>query len=301
MTALPTAVRIGLDVGGTKIDAVALDDAGAVVARRRSATRGGADGVVDSIRDAILRLDRGGAAIAAIGIGVPGQAHGGVVRHAVNLGVEELALADAVSTLFDVPVAVENDVKAAALGAHALGDGTGSLALLNLGTGVAAGIVADGALLRGRHGAAGEIGHVAVDPAGPSCRCGQTGCIETLAGGAAVSARWGRPGDTVREIFDAADAGDPAAIRLCGDVARGAAAAIRLLALAVDPDRLVVTGGVAGLGERLRSAIADELRRSSATSPFLRSLQLDARVELLPSTSPAAALGAALLDARVLV
>ena len=94
-----------------------------------------------------------------------------------------------------MPVRVENDVKAAAFGAYALrGGSSGSMAYLNLGTGIAAGIVADGELWRGARGTAGEVGHISVDPNGPLCRCGQRGCIEAFAGGGAIAERWGRPG-----------------------------------------------------------------------------------------------------------
>ena len=87
------------------------------------------------------------------------------------------------------------------------------MAYLNLGTGLAAGIVLDGRLLRGGHGVAGEIGHIPVDPAGVVCGCGQRGCLETLASGSAIARMW--PTDDplpARELFDAADAGDEHAI-----------------------------------------------------------------------------------------
>ena len=133
------------------------------------------------------------------------------VVHAVNLGVDELDLAAAVEPGLGVPVRVENDVKAAAFGAYALHGGSGSMGYLNLGTGIAAGIVADGELWRGARGTAGEVGHISVDPNGPLCRCGQHGCIEAFAGGGAIAERWGRAGALpVRDVFDAADARRPA-------------------------------------------------------------------------------------------
>src|SRR5690606_18973887 len=196
------------------------------------------------------------------------------------------------------PVRVENDVKAAALGAHALRGGGGSMAYLNLGTGVAAGLVFDGELWRGARGTAGEVGHISVDPDGPLCRCGQRGCIEALVGGAAVAERWGRPGPLpLRAVFDAADAGDPHASELRGGVAHGVAAAVRLLVLTTDVDVVVLGGGLSALGRRLLDDVRAELVRSAAASAFLRSLGLDGRVELLPAASPAAALGAAIIGA----
>lgn len=308
-------MRVGLDVGGTKTDAVAVSPSGDIVARVRLATGWGADSVVATVLRAVevLRRDVGGAVpITSVGIGIPGQVETGTTRvlHAVNLGIDELDLGAAIAPVLGVPVRVENDVKAAALGASVLagaGAGAGrgvapsepmvgSMAYLNLGTGVAAGIVIGGALWRGSHGTAGEVGHICVDPRGPLCRCGQRGCIEALAGGRAIAERWGRPGALpVRDVFEASEAGDPTAQKIRADLARGVAAAVRMLVLTVDVDTVVLGGGITALGERLAGDVRWELRESAAASPFLRSLRLDERVELLPAGSPAAAFGAALV------
>ncbi len=298
-------MRAGLDIGGTKTDAVAVDSAGAIVARVRLATGWGADAVVRTVLEAVRLLgDEVDEAIDSVGIGIPGQVEPGTSRvvHAVNLGVEELDLAAAVEPALGAPVRVENDVNAAAFGAFALrsvgAHGSRSMAYLNLGTGIAAGIVADGELWRGARGTAGEIGHISIDPNGPLCRCGQHGCIEALAGGGAIAERWGRPGALpVRDVFDAADRGDLLAHELRVGLARGVAAAVRVLVLTADVDVVVLGGGVTALGPRLMADVSDELAASAAASPFMRSLHLEARVELLPAGSPAAALGAALIGA----
>ena len=298
-------MRAGLDIGGTKTDAVAVDSAGAIVARVRLATGWGADAVVRTVLEAVRLLgDEVDEPVDSVGIGIPGQVEPGTARvvHAVNLGVEELDLAAAVEPALGVPVRVENDVNAAAFGAFALrsvgAHGSRSMAYLNLGTGIAAGIVADGELWRGARGTAGEVGHISIDPNGPLCRCGQHGCIEALAGGGAIAERWGRPGALpVRDVFDAADAGDPLARELRIGLARGVAAAVRVLVLTADVDVVVLGGGVTALGPRLMADVSDELAASAEASPFMRSLHLEGRVELLPSGSPAAALGAALIGA----
>jgi predicted NBD/HSP70 family sugar kinase len=300
-------MRVGLDVGGTKTEAVALDDSGAVLSRIRRPTALGADGVIATVLAAVDAVSAAGGAdpVSSVGIGMPGQISPGtsVVTHAVNLAVAELDLPAAVAPLLGVPVAVENDVKAAALGAVALrtpaaGEGGLSMAYLNLGTGVAAGIVTGGTLWRGARGAAGEIGHVSVDPDGPRCSCGQRGCIEALAGGRAIAERWGRPArHPVLDVLDAARAGDSRARGLRGDLARGVAAAIRILVLTADVDVVVLGGGLTALGGRLLDPVVTALRASGETSAFMRSLRLDERVELLPAGSPAAALGAAVLGA----
>ncbi|WP_243077110.1 ROK family protein [Microbacterium sp. SS28] len=304
-------MRVGLDVGGTKTDAVVVDDAGDIAGRVRLTTGWGGEQIVRTVVAAVhaVATDAGAdlSQIDSVGIGIPGQvdAETGRVAHAVNLGVDDLDLAAEVAPMLGVAVRVENDVKAAALGAyalrgHALGLGLrhGSMAYLNLGTGVAAGIVIDGELSRGARGTAGEVGHISIDPAGPLCRCGQHGCVEALAGGGAVAQRWGRPGRfPVLDVFDAADAGDETARELRAGIARGVASAVRILILTADVDVVVLGGGVTALGDRLMADVSAELAASAAASPFMRSLRLEERVELLPAGSPAAALGAALIGA----
>lgn len=302
-----SAIRVGLDVGGTKIEALALGENDTILGRTRIPTGWGDDAVIAAVLAAIDALaGSGGFAVAdvvSIGIGIPGlvDAARGRVLHAVNLGVEELDLADAIRARIPVPVAVENDVKAAAVGAGSLRGDAHSMAYLNLGTGVAAGIVIDGALWRGARGTAGEVGHLSVDPAGRICGCGQRGCIETFCGGGAVMKAWGRGGELpIRDIFDLAEAGDPLAVELREGIAFGAASAVRSLVLSADVESVVIGGGITALGDRLLSDLLERLRRENAASPFLASLRLDERIELLPAGSPAAALGAALVGAALL-
>lgn len=297
-------MRIGLDVGGTKTEAVAVDADGTIVARVRTPTGWGGDAVIATILDSISRLGEQASFapqdIRSVGIGIPGviDPETGTVLHAVNLGVETLDLAGRVSSELHVPCRVENDVKAAALGAATLRGGKKSMALLNLGTGVAAGVIVNGSLWRGARGTAGEVGHISVDPHGRTCGCGQVGCIETLCGGGAVAKAWGRPGDLpIRDIFDAAENGDAHALALRKGIATGAAAAVRILMLSVDVETVVLGGGLTALGDRLLNDVRTALREESAGSAFLQAQQLDERIELLPTGSPAAALGAALVGA----
>lgn len=299
-------MRLGFDVGGTKTDAVVVAPGDEVIARVRRPTGWGAERVVATITDLVGELAEtvGIAAsdLTSIGIGMPGQVAPGsaTVTHAVNLGIEELDLAAAVGSVFGVPVRAENDVKAAAVGAFALrgADRDASLGYLNLGTGIAAGLVVEGRLWRGARGTAGEVGHISVDPNGPLCKCGQRGCIEAFAGGGAIAERWGRPGALpVRDVFDAADAGDAQAAALRQGLVSGVASAIRVIVLSGDVETVVLGGGVTALGDRMLSLVVDELTAGAVASPFMASLRLAERVELLPPGSPAAALGAAIIGA----
>ncbi|NGN95964.1 ROK family protein [Nocardioides sp. KC13] len=292
--------RIGLDIGGTKIHGIAIGPDGAVLAEDRAATTPGPEGVVKSAAAVVasLRETLEGGEISSIGVGIPGivDTRAGTVKHAVNLGLdgEAFPLAALLGARTGAVVTLENDTNAATLGAHAVED-VDDLVYLSLGTGLAAGLYLSGALRRGFHGAAGEVGHLPVDPEGPVCGCGQRGCLELVASGAALAAAWPTTtGHPAAALFAAAAAGDPAAVTVRDRFADGVAAAVRALALAVDPERVVIGGGVAAVGEPLREAIAVALAKQAETSPFLASLELASRLRVV-SSAPVAAIGAALI------
>lgn len=295
-------MRVGLDIGGTKTDAVAIREDGRVARTLRMPTGFGADVVLQTAVDAVTELSRAtGTPVAeftSIGIGIPGSVDGdsGRVRHAVNLGLADLELGTLLHARLGRPVRVENDVNAAALGAfHLQGLGSGqSMAYLNLGTGLAAGLVLGGELWRGASGVAGEIGHIPVDPAGPVCPCGQRGCLELYASGSAVARQW--PSEhplPVRALFDAAEAGDADAARVRDRLLQGTAEAARILVLTVDVDDVVIGGGISRVGDPLLAGVRGVIARWEESSPFLASLGLAGRLRLLPVDFPAAAVGAA--------
>ena len=295
----------GIDIGGSKVLAVAIDPGGAVVATTRLRSSGGADGVIDSAVTAVTSLaERAGvgpADFAVVGVGVPGvvQTHSGEVSHAVNLGVgaDGVSLGGLLGARLGVPVVVENDVNAAALGAsRLLGLDRTDLAFLSIGTGLAAGLVSRGVLRRGSRGAAGEIGHVPVDPAGPLCRCGQRGCLEMLASGSAIAVAWPAQGgrSAAESLFGAAETGDPTAVRVRDAVAGHLASAVRLLVLTCDVEIVVLGGGVTDVGTALLTAVREALVRQAAGSSFLASLELPDRIASVPAGSTVAAVGAAL-------
>ncbi len=294
-------LSVGLDIGATKTLGLVLDEAGGIRATVREATEAGAEGVVRTAARVVeaLRAETGERLAGTVGVGMPGlvDVERGAVKHAVNLGVngDWLPLGELLGERLGSPVVVENDVNVASLGAVAM-SGEDDLVYLSIGTGLAAGLVLEGRLRRGDHGAAGEIGHVPVDPAGALCQCGQRGCLETIASGSALAAAW--PSEDVppaQALFAAAQAGDPAAVAARDRFAAGVAGAVRVLSLAVDPRTFVLGGGVAQLGEPLRTAVAGALREQARTSPFLASLDLAGRLRVVPAHYPVAAVGAALL------
>jgi glucokinase len=294
-----SSLGIGLDIGATKTLGVLTDRDGQVLAQTRVPTAPGPSGVLSTAISVVSELrSHDGGDLWSIGIGVPGlvDAAEGAVKHAVNLDLDGdwLPLRQQMEERLGQRVLVENDVNAAALGATALlPEGVpADLAYLSIGTGLAAGLVLGGRLRRGVHGAAGEIGHVPVDPAGALCRCGQRGCLETVASGAAIAAAF--PGDATA-VFDAAADGDAGAADVRDRFADAVAAAVRLLCLTVDVEAVVLGGGVAAIGEPLRAAVAGALDRQAAGSEFLTSLRLSGRLSVVPADHPVAAVGAALL------
>ncbi|MDZ5621843.1 ROK family protein [Nocardioides bizhenqiangii] len=292
--------RVGLDIGATKTQGVAATPDGVVLAEVLATTPTGGDDVVAVAAGVVaeLRARLGADLDGVVGVGVPGlvDAASGSVKHAVNLGVDDwFPIAERLAERTGTRVVVDNDVNAAALGAAQV-TGHHDLVYLSLGTGLAAASILDGRLRRGFRSAAGEIGHVPVDPGGRPCQCGQVGCLETAASGSAVAEAWPVEGVApAQALFDAAAAGDPRAMGIRDRFAARVADAVRLVCLTVDPEFVVLGGGVAQVGERLRVSVAHALAEQASSSPFLRSLDLPGRVLLVPSGVPVAALGAALL------
>ena len=300
---MTSTLRVGLDIGATKILGAVIDADGTIIAQTRQDTLPGPDGVLDTATTVLdlLATALDGALPTRVGIGIPGivDRHRGTVAHAVNLGLggEWFPLADRLADRTGAAVIVENDLNAATWGAHVL-SGADDLAYLALGTGLAAGFVLSGTLRRGIHGAAGEIGHVPVDPACPLCSCGQRGCLELRASGSALSAAWPTQGGLppAEALFAAAAAGNPEAVAARDRFAAGVADAIRMLGLAVDPAAIIIGGGVANVGEPLLAAVTAALRSQAAASPFLAALGLADRLRLLPGRLPVGAIGAALIE-----
>jgi predicted NBD/HSP70 family sugar kinase len=299
-------LRVGLDIGATKILGAVVSADGTILAQFREPTVPGPDGVLATATRVLDRLaaEFDGVLPSHVGIGFPGlvDRDRGAVSHAVNLGLGDdwLPLAERLAERTGAAVMVENDVRAATWGAHIL-SGADDLGYLSIGTGLAAGFVLGGVLRRGAAGASGEIGHVPVDPDGRLCSCGQRGCLELTAAASALTAAWPTDGEVspAAAVFAAASAGDPRALAVRDHFAARVADAIRMLGLSVDPAVIVLGGGVTDLGEPLLAAVTAAVRAQAVTSPFLAAINLAARVRLLPTGVPAAAIGAAMIwDAR---
>jgi predicted NBD/HSP70 family sugar kinase len=293
-------MRVGIDIGGTKIEAVAIDEDLHVLATFRGPVRSGPKGVTAGAIEAVAEVSRRAKGrVESIGIGVPGAIRRGVVHHARNLSIESFDLGSAVSEATDACVRVSNDVNAAALGAWALrGSASTSFAYLNLGTGLAAGLVLDGRVWEGARGLAGEIGYVSVDPHGPTNVDGLAGTLEGYASGSGVVGQWGVEGATAVDVFRAAEAGDDHAVAIREGVYFGAASAVRVLALAFGTDTIVLGGGLTRLGRSLRDGMVRHFDAWSETSPLIAALDLRAITHLLDDERPTHAIGAAIMGGR---
>ena len=289
---------LGIDIGGTTTEVVGVAADGVVLATAQVATRPGA-GLIPGTLEAIAALEVPLAAVAAVGIGLPGQVdpEAGTVRLAVNLGLgtAPLPIAAAVEDAVGAPVVMENDVRAAALGAHRmLVPDAEVLVFVGLGTGVAAGVVIDGRLHRGSHGLAGEIGHVVVDPDGELCGCGARGCLETVISGSALRRRW--PGDVSAAgtaVAAAAATGDVRAQELLDDVVQHLERAVQWLAHTYGADVIVLGGGLGRLGDPLLTPIRDRLRERAGRSEVAARVIGPERLWCAPAEIPLGAVGAA--------
>ena len=256
---------VGVDVGGTKMLAVTVDESGRITGERRVPTPEGATALIDAFV-AVTDTLRAESPVDAVGIGAAGLVdRDGVLHIGPNLpGVRELAIKTLLEERLHVPVQVDNDATCAAWGERELGAAKGSddVVVVTLGTGIGGGLVLDGHLYRGAHGFAGEVGHIKVAPDGIPCPCGGRGCWERYASGSALG-RFGREageGGRAARVVElaggdfhdvrgehvgaAAREGDPEAVALMDRYAWWVAQGLANLADVFDPDTIVVGGGM---------------------------------------------------------
>ncbi|MGE5763521.1 MAG: ROK family glucokinase [Mycobacterium leprae] len=279
-------LTIGIDVGGTKVAAGVVDERGHIVAEvRRETPARDPKAVEDTIAAAVEDLAPG-ATVVAVGVGAAGfiDASGDNVLFAPNLAWRNERLREAIERRLGMPVTVENDANAATWAEARFGAGRGfsHLVCVTVGTGIGGGIVLGGELYRGRWGLAGEFGHMRVVPDGIRCGCGNKGCWEMYASGSAL-VRAAREllaadspiGERLRElcggdpatvtgpiVTTAAMEGDPAAGELFDELAQWLGQGIATLTALLDPECVVVGGGVSEAGAVLLAPAREAFRRS---------------------------------------
>ena len=287
------ASYLGIDLGGTNIRAVAVTAAGELLAQHRALTRAqeGPEAVIARLVEAARWLQGQVGPAAAIGIGAPGplDLEHGLVLTAPHLpGWERLPLRQILAEELGIPCALENDANAAAIGEHRHGAGQGVRHLLyvGLGTGIGGGIIIDGRIYHGAVGGAGEVGHMAIALDGPRCDCGRVGCWEAFASGSALERRAAAlvaageaPGLAHRleeasltaELVAAAAAdGDAVAQALLAETGRYVGIGLGNLANLLDPERIIVGGGLSQAGPLLwRPALAALGERAFRRPPVL--------------------------------
>lgn len=261
------------DLGGTKLVGALVDvGAGRVLDESRVATPvdNGARGSLEEIlrlgRLVLDKAERSGSAVSGVGV-----SFGGPISHDRQTIVRSMHVSDWdnhplpawLAGEFSLPAAMENDANAAVLAEAAYGAGRGqqNVIYVQLSTGVGAGLLLGGHLYRGR-GAAGEFGHMVLEQDGPVCSCGNRGCLESIASGWAlavegrkVSARY----LNAEVLSEAARAGDRAARTILGRAGRGLGIAIANAINLLDPDVVVVGGGLTGAWDILESAVSETL------------------------------------------
>jgi glucokinase len=309
---------LGVDLGGTNLYAVVLDDDETVGhAKRKTPVDGDRKDVVkaivkaagDALDDSELEVTE----VVALGIGTPGVVVDGTIGDSPNVTGfrERFDLAGTLSEKLEIPVRVANDVTAAAVGEHLLGGGRGAEDLLCVfaGTGVGGGLILGGEPFEGRHGGAGEFGHMIVRQGGAVCTCGRRGCVEAYAGRRAMQLTAERAAAAGRDtvlfevmeekkrsqatsgVFATALAkGDGFVADLIEDAAAAIAAGIASTVNLLDIERVVLGGGLADkLGEPFRRKVEAVLAPLLFLSPT--------QVELVPAAlgDEGGAVGAAIL------
>ncbi len=305
---------VGIDIGGTKLLAVRVQDDGSVVPDTVQASPKSGPELLEEVLAAAERLS--GGPPGALGVGIPGLVDStDTVRFAPNLqGVNGTSLGDQLrEVLPGVPVWIGNDATAACWAEHQIGAGSGhaDMIMVTLGTGVGGGIVSRGEILEGSNRYAGEFGHMVVDPNGPKCPCGKRGCWERFASGAGL-------GFLGREMAIAGEAprivelaGDPEAVRgehvttaaregdgpateVMARFAWWVALGLANLTNALDPDVIVLGGGLVSAGD----VLLEPTRRAFAE--LVEAPELRHQMRIVPATLgfQAGAIGAALRAGR---
>lgn len=268
---------IGLDVGGTKSLGLLVDRHGEVLAESRVPTPQGSQELLDTIADVVDELRALSGRIDGVGAGMPGLVTpDGRLRYAPNLvDADELDVVGGLRHRIPEPILVDNDANCAVWAEHTAGVAVGhdDVLLITLGTGIGTGLVVDGRLPRGANGFAGELGHIIIDPGGLRCGCGRHGCFETVASasglvelarrtiaeGKARSLLGSVGGDAQmlkgEHITRAARQGDADALEILEEYGRWVALGLANYATILDPELVVVAGGLLVEGDLVLAPI----------------------------------------------
>jgi glucokinase len=276
----------GVDVGGTTIKMGFFETDGKLLDKweiKTNTANGGVEILSDIAKGIDNKLAQEGirkADVQGIGVGVPGPVQeDSIVNRCVNLGWGIVNVAEELGSLTGLPVKVGNDANVAALGENWQGGAKGcrSAVMVTLGTGVGGGVIIDGKIIAGFHGAGGEIGHITVKPDEmEACNCGQYGCLEqyTSATGIVRMARRklakseeetrlrGIEPLTAKDIFDEAKAGDAVAKELVDELGSILGSTLANVACVVNPEAVVVGGGVSKAGKILIDTIQEHFREN---------------------------------------
>lgn len=258
------SLRVGIDLGGTKIEAIALADDGTELFRRRIDTpREDYAATVAAIADLVGAVERELGARGTVGVGMPGSISpaSGLVKNANSTWLIGHPLHLDLERALGRSVRVANDANCFALSEAADGGGAGARVVFGviLGTGTGGGVVVDGQVLVGPNAVAGEWGHNALpwpdesEWPGPPCYCGRHGCIETFLSGAGLQRAYaGEQGRTAREIAVAAESREPAALTAIETYSRRLAKSLATVINLIDPDTIVLGGGLSNIASLYR-------------------------------------------------
>lgn len=282
---MPTSrapLRVGIDLGGTKIEAIGLTPAGDEIARRRVRTPREYEASLRAIADLVHDIDSAANATGTVGIGIPGTIvrDTGLVKNANSVWLNGRPLARDLEQMLGRPVRVMNDANCFALSEATDGAGAGASVVFGviLGTGVGGGLVVDGRVLAGANLVAGEWGHnplpwtEADEHPGPPCYCGKRGCVETWLSGPGMerdhAERTGEHG-TSHEIVAAASRGEAGSAATVARYQERLGRALAALINVLDPDVIVLGGGmsnIAGLAEAVCAVLPRHVFAAGATS-----------------------------------
>ena len=282
-------VVFGIDVGGTTVKCGLFQTDGVLLEKWEIPTRTENDGaailpdIAETVKAKIAEKKLDSSDVVGVGIDVPGPVNDkGEISVAVNLNWGYKNIVKELSGYLDgIPVKAANDANAAALGEMWAGGGKGarSLVMVTLGTGVGGGIIIDGKIVAGAHGAGGEIGHACMDPTEKDqCNCGNHGCLEQMTSATGIvrltkkylascdtpSVLRGKGENvTAKDVFDARKAGDAAAMEIVEHFSEVLGNALAVFACVVDPEVIVVGGGVSKAGEILLEGVRKYYERDA--------------------------------------